>query len=71
MLDFDRTVDQPRDGAPGLMRKIGYKALTVILMAGRRSKKHVDWTLAIAVFSTIVTIGLIALYVLQGRTNLR
>ncbi|MGO8909376.1 MAG: hypothetical protein ACLQDM_08650 [Bradyrhizobium sp.] len=53
------------------MRKIGYKALTVILMAGRRSKKHVDWTLAIAVFSTIVTIGLIALYVLQGRTNLR
>ncbi len=53
------------------MRKIGYKALTVILTAGRRSSKHIDWTLAIAIFSTIVTIGLIALYVLQGRTELR
>jgi hypothetical protein len=53
------------------MRKIGYKALTVILMAGRRSKQHFDWTLAIAIFSTIVTIGLIALYVMQGRTSLR
>ena len=53
------------------MRKIGYKALTVILTVGRRSREHVDWTLAIAIFSTIVTIGLIALYVLQGRGDLQ
>jgi hypothetical protein len=53
------------------MRKIGYKALTAILTIGRRSRKHIDWTLAIAIFSTIVTVGLIALYVLQGRPDLR
>jgi hypothetical protein len=53
------------------MRKIGFKALTTILTIGRRSKSHVDWTLAIAIFSTIVTVGLIALYVLQDRGDLR
>lgn len=53
------------------MRKIGFKALTAILMIGRRSKNHVDWTLVIAIFSTIVTIGLIALYVMQGGADLR
>jgi hypothetical protein len=49
------------------MRKIGFKALAAILTLGRSSKKHVDWTLAIAIFSTIVTVGLIALYIWQGR----
>jgi hypothetical protein len=53
------------------MRKIGFKALTAILTIGRRSRRHVDRTLAIAIFSTIVTIGLIAVYVLQGRGDLR
>jgi hypothetical protein len=53
------------------MRKIGFKALTVILTIGRRSKIHIGWTLAITIFSTIVTIGLIALYVLQERPDLR
>lgn len=47
------------------MRKMGLKALTAILTIGRRSKKHVDWTLAIAIFSTIVTVVLFALYFLQ------
>jgi hypothetical protein len=28
------------------MRKIGFKALTAILTIGRRSRKHVDWTMA-------------------------
>ena len=51
------------------MRKIGFKALTAILMIGRRSKAHIDWTLAVAIFSTIVTISLIALYIWQGRTE--
>jgi hypothetical protein len=53
------------------MRKSGFKALTAILTIGRRSKMRVDWTLAIAIFSTIVTIGLIALYVLHDKTVLR
>ncbi|HLX14755.1 MAG TPA: hypothetical protein VKS24_06060 [Bradyrhizobium sp.] len=50
------------------MRKIGLKALVAILTIGRRSRKHFDWTLAIAIFSTIVTVGLVALYIWQSRT---
>jgi hypothetical protein len=53
------------------MRKIGLKALTAILTIGRHSRKHVDWTLAIAILSTIVTVGLIALYVWQAKSDLR
>jgi len=51
------------------MRKIGLKALAAILTIGRRSKTHIDWTLAVAIFSTIVTVGLIALYIWQGKTE--
>jgi hypothetical protein len=47
------------------MRKIGLKALAAVLTIGRHSKKHIDWTLAIAIFSTIVTLSLIALYILR------
>jgi hypothetical protein len=47
------------------MRKIGLKALAAVLTIGRHSKKHIDWTLAIAIFSTIVTLSLITLYILQ------
>jgi hypothetical protein len=47
------------------MRKFGLKALTAVLTIGRHSKKHIDWTLAIAIFSTIVTLSLITLYILQ------
>jgi hypothetical protein len=47
------------------MRKIGLKALTTVLMFGRRSKMHIDWTLLIAIFSTVVTLSLIALYLSQ------
>jgi putative effector of murein hydrolase LrgA (UPF0299 family) len=52
------------------MRKIGLKALVAILTVGRHSRKHFDWTLAVAIISTIVTIGLVALYVWQGRTEI-
>jgi low temperature requirement protein LtrA len=51
------------------MRKINYKALMAILTIGRRSKKNIDWTLAIAIFSTMVTVGLILLYFWQGRPD--
>jgi len=47
------------------MRKLGLKALTAVLTIGRRSTKDIDWTLAIAIFSTIVTLSLITLYILQ------
>ena len=47
------------------MEKIGLKALATILMTGRRSKKRVDWTLVIAIFSTLVTLSLFALYLFQ------
>jgi hypothetical protein len=47
------------------MKKIGLKALATILMAGRRSKKRIDWTLVIAIFSTLVTLSLFALYHFQ------
>jgi hypothetical protein len=47
------------------MKTIGLKALAAALMLGRRSKQHVDWTLLIAILSTIVTLSLIAIYLLQ------
>jgi hypothetical protein len=47
------------------MRKIVFKALTAVSIIGRGSIKRVDWTLTIAIFSTIVTLSLIALYFLQ------
>ena len=48
------------------MRKINYKALMAILTVGRQSKKHIDWALAIAIFSTMVTIGLVFFYIWRG-----
>jgi hypothetical protein len=47
------------------MRKVVFKALTAVSIIGRGWTKHVDWTLAIAIFSTIVTLSLIAFYFLQ------
>jgi hypothetical protein len=64
VLGSSRVVDQPRRGAVSQMRKVVFKALTAVSMIGRGSKMHVDWTLAIAIFSTIVTLSLIALYFL-------
>ncbi len=66
MLGFSRETERLSQ-----MRKMGFKALTAILTIGRRSRKHVDWTLAIAIFSTIVTVALIALYFLQDRADFR
>jgi hypothetical protein len=64
-----RAVDHPRGGAVSQMRKVGFKALAAISTFGRRSKKHVDWTMVIAVLSTIVTLSLIALYVFQDSID--
>ncbi|HLH71718.1 MAG TPA: hypothetical protein VKX96_00420 [Chloroflexota bacterium] len=46
------------------MRKTGLKALVTLLTAGRQ-RGHINWTLSIAIFSSIVTIGLVVLYVMQ------
>lgn len=66
-----RAIHQPRDETAERMRKIGLKAITAILTAGRRSKRHANWTLSVAIFSTIVTIGLVALYFMQDAPELR
>jgi hypothetical protein len=52
-------------GQETAMRKTGLKALTAILAIGRRSRRHADWTWLIILFSTIVTIALVALYILD------
>ena len=50
------------------MRKSGFKALVTLLTAGRQ-RGHINWTLAIAVFSSFVTIGLVVLYFTQRAAN--
>jgi hypothetical protein len=47
------------------MRKIGFKAFGALLTLRRHARWHANWTLSIAVFSTLVTIGLVALYLMQ------
>ncbi|HLI99906.1 MAG TPA: hypothetical protein VKT76_09335 [Bradyrhizobium sp.] len=44
------------------MRKIGFKALAALLTMGRHAKRPINSTLAIAIISTMVTFGLVALY---------
>ena len=47
------------------MRKIGFKAVGTLLTLRRHSRRHANWTLSVAVFSTLVTIGLVALYLMR------
>jgi len=47
------------------MAKSGLKAIIALLTLKRHSKRHGNWTLSIAVVSTLVTIGLFALYLMQ------
>jgi hypothetical protein len=48
------------------MRKIGFKAAGTFLALRRHSRRHANWTLSIADLSTLVTIALIALYLMQA-----
>jgi hypothetical protein len=50
------------------MRKTGLKALVTLLATGRQ-RGHINWTLAIAVLSSIVTIGLVVLYFMQRSAD--
>ena len=48
------------------MGNTGFKAIGVLLALMRRSKRRTNWTLSIAIFSTLVAIGLFAIYLMQG-----
>jgi hypothetical protein len=54
-------------GSP--MRKSGLKALFSILALSKAGKKRRDWDRIILIFSTAVTIGLVALYVYGKATS--
>jgi hypothetical protein len=47
------------------MGKSGLKAIDLLLTLRRHSRRHANWTLSIAILSTLVTIGLFALYLMQ------
>lgn len=50
------------------MRRFAMKALFTALSLNRAERTQVDWDRRILVFSTAVTIGLIALYVFGKST---
>jgi hypothetical protein len=49
------------------MRRIGFKAIGALLAFRRHSRRHVNWTLTAAIVSTLVTLGLVALYLMHER----
>jgi hypothetical protein len=52
------------------MGSSGRKATGVLLTLRRHAKRHATGTLSIAIFSTLVTIGLVALYLMQETPEL-
>jgi hypothetical protein len=52
------------------MGNSGLKAITALLALKRHSKRRGNWTLSIAIFSTLVTIGLFALYLMVETPEL-
>lgn len=50
------------------MRKFAFKALFALLTLNRTGRKRLDWDHVILIFSTSVTVGLIALYVFGKAT---
>jgi hypothetical protein len=52
------------------MGKSGLKAVRALMALGRHPKRHANWTLSVAIFSTLITIGLVALYLMQETTEL-
>ena len=51
------------------MRRFGLKALFAVLVLSKTGYKRFDWDRATLIFSTSVTIGLIALYVYVKITS--
>jgi hypothetical protein len=52
------------------MGKGGLKAIGALLAGRRHSKQRANWTLSIALISTLVTIGLVALYLMRETPEL-
>ena len=52
------------------MRKVGLKALFTLLALNRARKDRPDWDRVILIFSTSVTVGLVALYI-YGKLSSR
>jgi hypothetical protein len=51
------------------MRKVGYKAVIALLTLSRTGRDRPHWDRIILIFSTSVTIGLIALYAFGKATS--
>lgn len=51
------------------MRRLAMKALFTALAFRRAEKDRVDWDRNILIFSTVVTVGLVALYVYGKATS--
>jgi hypothetical protein len=58
--------DAPKESGPPPITDISCQRLTLIGL----DLTHIDWTLLIAIFSTIVTLSIIALYLLQRWEDL-
>lgn len=52
------------------MGKSGLKAIGALLNSRRHLKRPANWTLSIAVVSTLIAIGLLALYLMQKTPEL-
>jgi hypothetical protein len=52
------------------MRRFAFKTLFAMLSLNRAERKRLDWDRVILVFSTSVTIGLVALYA-YGKATAR
>ena len=51
------------------MRRFGLKALITLLTMNRVRKERLDWDRVILIFSTAVTVGLVALYLFGKATS--
>lgn len=50
------------------MRKVGFKAVLALLMLSRTGRDRPHWDRVVLIFSTTVTLGLIALYAFGKAT---
>ncbi len=50
------------------MRRFAMKALFMVLNFNRAERERIDWDRAVIISSTVVTLGLIALYVFGKST---
>ena len=51
------------------MRRFGLKAIITLLTMNKVRRERIDWNRVILIFSTAVTIGLIALYLFGKATS--